>query len=156
MPSYNLTGPQTEILTSWLYEVDGYLDGARDSFGLSARQALSLGQTTDVTEWIRTSTRNVGTPVSAWTECALVWWVRSHEGVNITPPTRPPETADWIAILTAWDTSIVAAFANAGEAARNQGTVTLTAENGAVSTMPAGQQLVQQRNVIRNVLGVLT
>ncbi len=54
MPSYNLTNMQARILTTWLFEPNGYLDFAiRSSDGQTAREALVADGGLDVSQWIR-------------------------------------------------------------------------------------------------------
>lgn len=155
MPSYNLTGPQLGILTSWLFEQHGYLESAVNSSGQSAWQVLSTTPDLDVTEWIRTNTRAASVDPRAWSETGMVWWMRSNAGVNITPPSRPAETVEWVSCINEWAASIDVALSRVSEAVRNQTTITLTAENGSTSTMPSGAHLVQQRNMFSAILGVL-
>ena len=156
MASYTLTGPQQTILTSWLYEDGGYLDSVENTSGVTAREALVATPGLDITAWVRTNSPSVNTDPTNWSGVALVWWMRSQAGVNITPPTRPPETTAWVTILQSWGVSIDAALANTSEAVRNQKAVIVTAEDGTTSTIPGGAHLVHQRNLITNVLGVLT
>lgn len=155
MARYNLTAPQRQILTSWLFEADGYLESAVNSSGQSARQALAATSGLDITVWIRTNTAGPTTIPSNWTECGMVWWMRSRDGVNITGGNRPPEAAAWQAILNGWTVTIDEAFGRAPQEARDQRLVPITAEDGSVTTMPAGQQLAHQKNLIAAVLGVL-
>lgn len=153
MATYTLTMPERQILISWLFEPDGYLDGAiRVVDGQTARQAFAANPALDVPQWVRD---NPQLRIGQSTECAMVWWIWKTSGVNITSRNRPPEAAQWAAVLREWDASIVAAFDRANEAIRNTGSVSLTAENGSVSTMPSGQHLTQQRNLISKVLAVL-
>jgi hypothetical protein len=153
MATYTLTGPQSQIIVSWLFEDGGYLDGAVNSSGVSARQALINTPGLNVLAWIRGNTPGSNLPV--WNECAMVWWIRVNNGVNVTNPNRPPERDIWRPILTAWGMSIDDAFTRVSEAIRNQSSVPITAENGSITTMSAGANLVHQRNMITNVLGVM-
>jgi len=76
--------------------------------------------------------------------------------VNVPPPQRPPETADWIAVLEYWDSTIQAGFDRASQAQRDSNTVNIWDEDTQlVETMPAGAQLAHQQSFIRKVLGVL-
>lgn len=163
MPQYNLTPTQMQILTTWLYEPFGYLDTVALDIGQSARQALQAQPTLDVTQWVRDHTAGGwsfnGEPAEAESPMglAMVWWIRAHDQVNITPPSRPPETAQWVAILNGWDASINAGFARTPQAQRDASTVTMYDANGQVSgTIPSGSHLAQQQQIISKVLGVLT
>ena len=155
MPQYNLSAPEESIVTSWLFEVAGYLDAAVNVGGVSAREALNFTPLLDVTNWIRVNTKAPATGQSDWEECGMVWWIRANEQINITPPTRPPETAAWIARLQEWDLSIQQGFTRSSQAERNTTTVPITAEDGMISTMPAGNHLASQQSLISKVLGVL-
>ena len=155
VPQYNLTGPEREIVVSWLFEVQGYLDVARNDVGVSARQALAANPSLDVTVWIRTNTKGVNIDQRDWDATGMVWWIWKHDGVNVTPPQRPPESALWIGILTEWRDSIDRAFIRVSDVARNANTVPITAEDGTVTTMPVGTQLLMQRSMFEKVRGVL-
>lgn len=154
MPSYNLAAPEEQVVVTWLFEPQGYLDFAvRVSDGQTAREALAADPGLDVTQWIRD---NPPTDPQA-TETAMVWWIWKNDQVNVTPPTRPPETTAWLAILQNWDASIDAGFARSPQAARNKNTVPLYDETGtAGGTMPAGAQLAHQQQIISKVVGVLS
>jgi len=164
MPQYNLTGPEQEIVVSWLFESSGYLD-VGNSLGITARQALIADPTLDVTVWIRTSIKGnygpghwaEGRPVDQrdWDATGMVWWIWKHNGVNVTPPQRPPESALWISILQEWAASIDRAFLRVDSVARNASTVGITAEDGTMSTMPSGTQLIHQRSMFPKVIDVL-
>ena len=156
MPQYNLTGPEREIAVSWLFEPVGYLDNAVNSSGVSARQALAAEPTLDVTVWIRTNTKAAATDQRDWDATGMVWWIWKKNGVNVTPPQRPPEAAAWIGILQEWAASIDRAFLRVDSVARNASTVPITAEDGSQSTMPAGTQLIHQRSMFEKVIGVLS
>lgn len=151
MARYTLTGPERQIVTSWLFEQDGYLDAAVSQGAVSARQALAADPNLDVTEWIRNNIRGVDTDPDNWSQCGMVWWIRrtSDLNLNVTPGNRPPETAAWVAYLNVWNDSLVQ---NPGDTTP----VVVTAENGTLSTIPANAHRVQQRNMIAKVLGVLT
>ena len=153
MPRFTLAAPEEKIIVSWLFEPNGYLDYAiRVSDGMSAREALAADPGLDITQWIRDN--EFTEPEAA--ETGMVWWIWKHSNVNITPPTRPPETAGWIAILEYWDSSIQAGFDRASQADRDSNTVPIADETGEyVDTMPAGAQLAHQVSLIRKVLGVL-
>lgn len=153
---YNLTTPERQIVTSWLYEAGGYLDVAVDDAGVSARQALAADAGLDVTGWIRTHTKGATVGEEDWVACGMVWWIRANDGVTVLPANRPPETASWITILNAWAASINAGLLAVSEVARNGQTVPITDVSGNVTTMPAGTQLVHQRSMITSVLGVLS
>ena len=101
MPSYNLAAPELQIIVSWLFEAEGYLD-IRSSTGLSAREALAVDATLDVTEWIRTSTKPEGIPDSWWTGCALIWWVWKNDAKNVAPGKRPTDTPKFLLLLNRW------------------------------------------------------
>lgn len=154
MPQYNLASPEEQVVVTWLFEPQGYLDFAvRVSDGQSAREALQADPGLDVTQWVRNNTL---TEPQA-TETGMIWWVWAHDQVNVTPPSRPPETTTWIAILEGWDASIDAGFARAPQAARNASTVPMYDESGiADGTMPAGAQLAHQQQIISKVIGVLS
>jgi hypothetical protein len=155
MARYSLNANQRNVLTSWLYEQDGYLDSAINAVGVSARAAKLATPSLDLSVWIRTNTRGVFVDPLSWDGCGMVWWMRASEGLNITPGTRPPETAAWIAAIQGWDQSIVDAFGRVSQQSRDGTTVLITAENGTTSTMPAGQQLLHQRSLFAAVLSVL-
>ena len=53
VPSYNLSAPETQVVVSWLFGQDEYLDYAVNNAGVSARQALLAEPALDVTAWIR-------------------------------------------------------------------------------------------------------
>ncbi|MCI0549648.1 MAG: hypothetical protein L0287_01700 [Anaerolineae bacterium] len=154
---YNLTTPEHNIATSWLFEVQGYLDQAVNISGISARAALAAQPILDVTDWIRTNSKHPNSAQSDWDECGMVWWIRSHSNVNITPAIKPLEAAVWIDILTGWGDSITSGLQRADIQTRNAGnTVSLTAEDGSVFSMPAGNQLQQQQTMIDKVKLVLS
>lgn len=155
MASYNLAAPETQVIVTWLFEPQGYLDFAvRVSDGQTAREALVTDPGLDVTQWVRDNTQQ--DPATS-SEVAMMWWVRANDQVNVTPPTRPPESAAWIAILQDWDASIDAGFARAPQAARNASTVPLYDETGASDgVMPSGAHLAHQQQVISRVVGVLS
>ena len=155
MARYTLNTNESSILTSWLFEVGGYLDSAVNNAGVSARQALAAQPSLDISVWIRTNTIGAFTDPATWDECAMVWWMRSREGVNINANQLPVEKTQWIAKLQAWRQSIDDAFIRVSQAARDGSNVTITAENGTTATRPAGQQLVQQRSLFDKVLTVL-
>lgn len=154
MPQYNLAAPEEQVVVTWLFEPDGYLDFAVCvSDGQTAREALAADPGLDVAQWIRD---NPQTDPQA-TEAAMVWWIWRNDQVNVTPPARPPEAASWVAILQGWDASIDAGFARAPQAARNANTVPLFDEAGAADgTMPAGAQLAHQQQIIAKVVGILS
>jgi hypothetical protein len=150
MATYNLTGPENEIITSWLFEQGGYLDSAINNLGVSARQARVAEPTLNVLTWIRTNTMSsLGDPDN-WSQCGMIWWIRINNGVNVTNPNRPPERLTWRAYLNQWSTSLVQ---NPGDAS-NQ--VPLTAENGSsAGSLANNAHRVQQRNLIAKVLTVM-
>lgn len=154
MPRYNLAAPEAQIVVTWLFEPNGYLDYAvRVSDGQTAREALAADPDLDVTQWVRDN--ELTEPEAG--ETGMIWWTWKNDQVNIPPPQRPAEAEEWAAILQSWDKSIAAGFARAPEAARNQTSVPLFDEAGnPTGTMPAGSQLAHQKNIISKVLGVLT
>lgn len=146
MPTFNLTGPEKEIITSWLFEQGGYLDSAINNAGASARQEAAIGG--NVLTWIRSNTIGAMTDPDNWSQCAMIWWIRISDGVNISNPNRPPERTQWRQYLTMWDASLVQ---NPGDTTP----IAMTAENGTISTMPANANRVQQRNLIAKALAVM-
>lgn len=154
MPSYNLTQTQTAIIVTWLFEPNGYLDFAkRQDTGQSAREALALDPDLDVVQWVRDHPQ---TEPEA-TETAMVWWIWKHDQVNVTPPSRPPEAAAWVAILEGWDASIQSGFDRASQADRNQKSQQLFNVNGdPAGAVPSGSHLAQQQQIINKVTGVLS
>lgn len=87
----------------------------------------------------------------------MVWWIRASDQVNITPPTRPPESGAWIAILQGWDASIDAGFARVPQNERNAKSVPLHDGTGAPDgSMPSGSHLAHQQQIIAKVVGVLS
>lgn len=155
MARYTLTGPQRSILTSWLFESHGYLADTFTSDGKSLLEAVRLDGVTDLYAYMHTTTKHPLTDQSMWNESMMVWWIRANEGVNITGGNRPPESALWVSILNGWGTSIDNAFQQVSQTIRDQQTHSITDEAGNVTTMPAGQHLLQQRNMITNVVPVL-
>ena len=153
MPRFTLAAPEKKIVISWLFEPWGYLDYAkRVTDDLSAREALAVNPGLDVTQWCRDNPLRE----PEMYECGMVWWIWKKDGVNITPPTRPPETAQWIAILEYWDSTIQTGFERASQADRDSNTVNIwNEETQLVETMPAGAQLAHQQSLINKVLGVL-
>ena len=153
MPRFTLAAPEDKIIVSWLFEPNGYLDYAVRVFdGMTAREALIADSGLDITQWIRDN--EFTEPEAA--ETGMVWWIWKYSNVNVTPPTRPPEMASWIAILEYWDGSIQAGFDRASQAERDSNTVNIWNEDTQlVETMPAGAQLAHQVSLIRKVLGVL-
>ena len=58
MASYNLAAPETQVIVTWLFEPQGYLDFAvRVSDGQTAREALVTDPGLDVTQWVRDNTQ---------------------------------------------------------------------------------------------------
>jgi len=158
VPSYNLSAPETQVVVSWLFGQDEYLDYAVNNAGVSARQALLAEPALDVTAWIRANTVNPLADedhLKAWTECSMIWWIWKHDNVNVPRPQRPPETAVWVLILQGWDESITAGFSHVSQNERNASGYRITAEDGSITFMPSGNQLSAQQNMIRKVLGVL-
>lgn len=160
MPSYNLAQPEEQVVVTWLFEPLGYLDGESIALGQSARAALTADPSLDLTQWVR----DYG--FEGWNfngsrydpigdELGMVWWVWKNDQVNISQPSRPPETDAWISILQGWDDSIVAGFARSPQQARNSSIVPIFDEVGVETTMPAGAQLAHQQQIIAKVLGVL-
>lgn len=155
MARYNLNAPEAQVVTSWLYEVGGYLDNAINNLGVSARLALVTTPTLNVTDWIRTNTPGAGVDPDNWAQCSMIWWIRASDGVNITPQTVPPEKAAWVTTLQAWDASIADGFVRVPQSARDANTVPITAADGSTTTRPAGLQLIQQRSLFGKVIPVL-
>jgi hypothetical protein len=155
MARYNLNANELSIVNSWLFENGGYLDSAVNNLGVSARDARLALPSLNVLIWIRTNVIGAFTDPATWDETAMVWWIRINDNVNITVATLPAEKNVWITKLQGWDQSIADAFIRVSQAARDGNNVTLTAENGATSTRPAGQQLIQQRSLYGKVLPVL-
>ena len=155
MPSYNLAAPETQVIVTWLFEPQGYLDFAvRVSDGLTAREALLADPGLDVTQWVRDNPQQ--DPANS-SEVAMVWWIRANDQVNVAPPARPPERASWIAILQGWDSSIDAGFARAPQNERDGNSVALFDETGAPDgAMPSGAHLAHQQQIISRVVGVLS
>ena len=154
MPQYNLAAPEEQVIVTWLFEPNGYLDYAvRVSDGQTAREALAVDPDLDVTQWVRDNELTE----SQAEETGTVWWIWKNDQVNIPPPNRPPEVDRWATILQSWDDSINAGFARAPQNQRDSNTVNIYGEDGALTgTMPAGAQLAHQQGLIRKVLGVLT
>lgn len=160
MPKFTLAAPEEKIIISWLFEPNGYLDYAqRTSDEMSAREALTATPTLDVNQWVRDNSGDFEEPEMY--ECGMVWWIWKNNGVNITPPTRPPETPDWIATLEYWDSTIQAGFDRVSQANRDSNTVPIYDETcdgegcEMAEEMPAGAQLAHQQSLIRKVLGAL-
>ncbi len=155
MASYNLAAPETQVVATWLFEPQGYLDVAvRASDGQTAREALAADPGLDVTQWVRDNPQQQ--PANSG-EAAMVWWIRAHDQVNITLPSRPPESASWIAILQEWGASIDAGFARVPQNERDGNSVSLFDETGAPDgAMPSGAHLARQQRLISRVLGVLS
>ena len=153
MPQYNLAAPEERVIVTWLFEPNGYLDYAvRVSDGQTAREALAADPDLDVVQWVRD---NELTESQAG-ETGMVWWIWKNDQVNVPPPQRPPEAAEWAAILQLWDESIDAGFARVPQSKRDSNTVNIYGEDGTlVGTMPAGAQLAHQQSLIHKVLGVL-
>jgi hypothetical protein len=148
MATYNLTGPEQQIITSWLFEQGGYLDAAINSFEVSARQALAVNPSLNVLEWIRTNSPWFLANEDDWSQCGMIWWIRINNGVNVNNPQRPPERIAWRAYLAVWQESLIQ---NPG----NTTPVNITAEDGTQTTMPNNSNRVQQRNLIAKVLNVM-
>lgn len=155
MPSYNLTQQSRDIITSWLYEPYGYLDLAVNDQGESAQQQLLLNPSLDVTEWIRTNTKGPGEQ-SDWDECSMLWWILTHDQINVPVPQLPAEAAAWAAILHSWDDSINAGFARVPQNERNTTAYILyNSSKQAWGSIPSGAYLAQQQQFISKVLAVL-
>ena len=154
MASYTLAQPESDIVVSWLFEPFGYLDSSINLAGVSAREALVALPVLDVAVWIRTNARRADVGEDDWIGCGMVWWIWKNHQVNITPPTRPPETASWVTLLQVWDASLTPAAIQRGTDAGT--TYTLHREDGSTFTQPLGQNRQHQKNLIGKVLGVLT
>ena len=160
MPSYNLTALEKQVIVTWLFEPLGYLDVFSLSRVERAREALIDEPSLDITQWVRDFGGN-GWDFngrrydSVGVELGMLWWIRANDQVNVTSPSKPPETAAWIAILQEWDASIAAGFARSPQQARNRNTVPTFDEAGVETSMPAGAQLAHQQQIISKVLGVL-
>lgn len=164
MPSYNLAAPEEQVVVTWLVEPLGYLDAESIALlGQTAREALTTDPGLDVTQWVRDNGSqgwnfNGRRNDSVGVELGMVWWIRANDQVNITPPTRPPETDAWIAILDEWDSSIDRGFARAprGERDQNSG-IQMYDSNGSPSgEIRAGAHLAHQQTMTTKVIGVLT
>jgi len=124
---------------------------------MSAREALAVQPRLNITQWCRDNALQE----PGMYECGMVWWIWKNDGVNITPPARPPETPDWIATLEHCDSTIQAGFNRASQAERDSNTVDIFDETcdgegcPVAEEMPAGAQLAHQQSLIRKVLGVL-
>ena len=160
MPSYNLAQPEEQVVVTWLFEPLGYLDAESVSLAQTSRDALIADSSLDVTQWVRDNDSQGWNfdgqrydPIGS--ELALVWWIWKNDQVNITPPTRPPETGAWIPVLQGWNASIDAGFARSPQQARNSKTGPIFNEAGNETTMPAGSHLAHQQQIIVKVLGVL-
>ena len=156
MPRYNLAAPEGQIIVTWLFEPNGYLDYAvRVSDGQTARQALAADPDLDVTQWVRDN--ELTEPEAE--ETGMVWWIWKNNQVNISPPNRPPEAAGWVSILDRWVAQIIAALANDPGGARrnNEGTGRIVYdETGTeVGYIPSGSDLTHQRTMANKVIGVL-
>jgi hypothetical protein len=156
VPSYNLTQPQRDIVVTWLYEPDGWLDFAqRASDGQSARAALIIDPGLDVTQWIRDN--QPLTDGEAW-ECGMVWWILQNDQVNWNPPQMSalPEVVQWHTRAQEIVDSINDGFNRVPQNDRDRNAVQLYDETGAASgTQPAGQNLAQQRIMMTNVRDLL-
>jgi hypothetical protein len=131
---------------------------AENDSGVTARDARDADPGLDVTDWIRTHASNdpdLPDHDNCWNGCAMIWWIRANDQVNVTPPGRPPEAANWAAILHKWDDSINAGFSRVPQNDRNNVSQMLYAEDGTTTEMPGGQYLAQQQLMINNVLSVL-
>ena len=160
MPSYNLAQPEEQVVVTWLFEPLGYLDAESIALGQTGREALTADPSLDVTQWVRDNGSqgwnfNGRRYDSVGNELSMVWWIWKNDQVNVTPPSRPPESDAWIAILQGWDASIDAGFARSPQQARNSSIVPIFDEVGVGTTMPAGAHLAHQQQIISKVLGVL-
>jgi len=161
VPSYSLTTEEVQVITSWLFEPVGYLDTKSNTLNRTARQALGLESSLDVIQWVHDN-GNQGWDFDnrrldfVGNELSMIWWIRRNNGVNISRQSRPIESSSWIAILQAWDASIIAGFVRASQQTRNSNSnITICDESGNITTMPAGDQLANQQKIIAKVLGVL-
>ncbi len=160
MPGYNLAQPEEQVVVTWLFEPLGYLDAESIALGQTGREALTADPGLDVTQWVRDNGSqgwnfNGRRYDSVGIELSMVWWVWKNDQVNISQPTRPPETDAWITLLQGWADSIVSGFARSPQQARNSSSVPIFDEAGAETTMPAGAHLAHQQQIISKVLGVL-
>ena len=128
MSTYNLAAPEEQVVVTWLFEPLGYLDAKSIALGQTGREALTADPSLDVTQWVRDNGSlgwnfNGRRYDSVGNELLMVWWIWKNDQVNVTPPSRPPESDAWIAILQSWDDSIVAGFARSPQQARNSSIV---------------------------------
>ena len=160
MSTYNLAAPEEQVVVTWLFEPLGYLDAESIALGQTGREVLTADPSLDVTQWVRDNGSqgwnfNGRRYDSVGNELSMVWWIWKNDQVNVTPPSRPPESDAWIAILQSWDDSIVAGFARSPQQARNSSIVPIFDEMGVETTVPAGAHLAHQQQIISKVLGVL-
>lgn len=156
MARYTLTADETAILTTWLFEPLGYLDQAFRTDGQTARQALAANAALDVAEWILTNTKHPDCLASDWLECRIVWWLRTHDNININANQLPPDVTSWRPILQQWVDSIDEAFVRVPLATRDQvSIVTLyNAASQVAGTVGSGTHLARQKSNVQKVRGV--
>lgn len=157
MARYTLTADETAILTTWLFEPSGYLDQAFRADGQTARNALAAAPTLDVADWILTNTKHPNCLASDWLECRMVWWIRAHDGVNVTANQLPPDVASWRTTLQQWVDSIGAALQRVPAAARDTSPIGLyNAAGQLVGTVGSGTHFTRQQahvTKVREVIG---
>jgi len=147
MAKYTLTTDEKRVLTSWLYEPNGYLDSAVNSSGVSARQALSANSSLNVTEWIRSNIKHSNTIQSNWDECSMCWWLLVSDNVNITQQTKPAEYNTWKAILLRWKNEIDLAFTVVPKTQRDLINMNVYSAGGIITTMSNGSHFANQQSI---------
>lgn len=158
VPSYDLTQNEARVLTSWLFEPNGYLEMAVNNAGVSAMDALRGAPDLDVPQWIRDNTRGAATDPRDWDECAMVWWLRAHDRVNVPRLDRPLEAASWMATLQGWDVTIGTGLAERGDVlTRNERPAKemIDVRGNTDGVIPSGTHLIHQQQVISKVTAVL-
>ena len=115
MPSYSLTPDEQKILTTWLYEPNGYLDYFSLSASSTIRAQLKADPDLDVPAWIDANAgggwRLLGERHDAGgDECAMVWWTLANDGKDISLAELPAEAERWAGTLRDWEISIDRAF----------------------------------------------
>jgi hypothetical protein len=106
MPRYTLDANQQAVLTGWLFEASqGGLDRAMNVAGVTARQALAETPTLDVEAWVRANTKHPRCGAYDWAECAAMWWLWKHSGVNVSRFTVA-SLPFWVQWVLDWKTAI--------------------------------------------------